>query len=122
VLAQSGNSVDRVIAPAIGCQHFLPNSARPSGIWNRGIEVKIRRCDDFGMVLGPSSDLQEEAILDGGPMDGSRKAIDADTDQLFIVMSDGQQHRYVRTEEFQALEDGHLALVFRWNGRYYGPK
>ena len=74
------------------------------------------------MAPGAGCDLQEEAILDGGPMDGNRKAIDADTDQLCIVMSDGQQHRYVRTEGFQALEDGHLALVFRWNGRYYGPK
>jgi hypothetical protein len=37
-------------------------------------------------------------------------------------MTDGQQHQYLRTDEFQAVEDGQSALVFRWNGRYYGPK
>ena len=74
------------------------------------------------MVPGPTSDLQEEAVLDGGPMDGNRQAVDADTDQLCVVMTDGQQHQYLRTDEFQAVEDGQSALVFRWNGRYYGPK
>jgi hypothetical protein len=35
-------------------------------------------------------------------------------------MTDGQRHVYVRTDEFQATEDGNLALVFRWSGRQYG--
>jgi hypothetical protein len=39
-----------------------------------------------------------------------------------IVMSDGQQHRYVRTGNSQRLPDGPLAHVFAWAGRYYGPK
>lgn len=68
------------------------------------------------------SDFQEEAVLDGGPLDGHRRAIDADTDHLSVVMTDGQQHQYLRTDEFQTLKDGHSVLVFRWNGRYYGPK
>ena len=55
-------------------------------------------------------------------MDGNRQAVDTDTDQLCVVMSDGEQHQYVRTDSFQAVEDGHLVLVFRWNGRYFGPK
>ncbi len=55
-------------------------------------------------------------------MDGRRQAVDAETHQLRVVMSDGQQHQYLRTDEVQMLEDGHLALVFRWNGRYHGPK
>ena len=74
------------------------------------------------MAPGPGSDLQEEAVLDGGPLDGNRQPIDGDTDQLCVVMADGQQHQYLRTDEFQTLEDGHSVLVFRWNGRYYGPK
>ena len=74
------------------------------------------------MAPGPRSDLQEEAVLDGGPLDGNRRTIDADTDRLCVVMTDGQQHQYLRTDELQAVEDGHSVLVFRWNGRYYGPK
>ena len=74
------------------------------------------------MVVGPSADLQEEIVLDGGPMDGNRQTVDAQIDQLCIVMSDGQQHRYLRTDELQTLGDGHSALVFRWSGRYFGPK
>jgi hypothetical protein len=73
------------------------------------------------MVRGPGSDLQEEAVLDGGPLDGNRQAIDGDTDQLCVVMTDGQRHQYLRTDEFQTLEDGHSVRVFTWSGRYYGP-
>jgi hypothetical protein len=54
-------------------------------------------------------------------MDGNRQAVDAETYQLCVVMSDGQQHRYLRTEEVRT-EHGGSALVFRWNGRYFGPK
>jgi hypothetical protein len=36
-------------------------------------------------------------------------------------MSDGQQHRYIRTYEVQRLADGRLAVVFDLAGRYYGP-
>jgi len=74
------------------------------------------------MAPGPDGDLQEEAVLDGGPLDGNRQAVDGDTDQLCLVMTDGQQHQYLRTDEYQSSEDGHSVLVFKWNGRYYGPK
>ena len=73
-----------------------------------------------GMGAAAASDLQEVAVLDGGPMDGRQGAVDSDTDQLRVVMDDGQLHRYARTDKFQALEDGQLALVFRWTGRYFG--
>ena len=55
-------------------------------------------------------------------MDGNGQVIDAETDQLRIVMSDGQQHRYVRTGKLQTEEDGRKRLVFTWEGRYFGPK
>ena len=74
------------------------------------------------MAPGPGRDLQEEAVLDGGPLDGNRRAIDADTDRLCVVMTDGQQHQCLRTDVLRAVEDGHSVLVFRWNGRYYGSK
>jgi hypothetical protein len=74
------------------------------------------------VAFGPCSDLQEEAVLDGGPMDGTRLAIDARADRLCVVMSDNQQHLYLRVDEFQGLEGGHSAIIFRWNGRYFGPK
>jgi hypothetical protein len=62
------------------------------------------------------------AVLNGGPMDGREHPIDADTGELCIVMTDGQQHRYVRTVDVQTLPDGRSAPVFDWTGRYYGPK
>ena len=74
------------------------------------------------MAPRSDSDLLEEAVLVGGPMDGNRQAVATETEQLSVVLTDGQQHQYLRTDEFQTLEGGHSALVFRWNGRYYGPK
>jgi hypothetical protein len=35
-------------------------------------------------------------------------------------MTDGQQHRYRRTNTTQPLSDGRIVLVFDWVGRYYG--
>jgi hypothetical protein len=70
--------------------------------------------------------LQDEAagtaafIL--GPMDGQEHPIDSDIGELCVVMTDGQQHRYVRTGQVQPLPDGRFAVVFDWAGRYYGPK
>jgi hypothetical protein len=55
-------------------------------------------------------------------MDGREHPIESDTDELCVVMTDGQQHRYVRTASVQDLPDGRSALVFDWTGRYYGPK
>jgi hypothetical protein len=57
-----------------------------------------------------------------GPMDGQEHPIDSDTPELCVVMTDGQQHRYVRTDQVQPLPDGRLAVIFDWVGRYYGPK
>lgn len=62
------------------------------------------------------------AVLNGGPMDGRRQIIEGDTDELSVVMTDGQQHRYLRTNDVQPLPDGGLALVFDWVGRYFGSK
>ena len=60
-------------------------------------------------------------VLDGGPLDGSQFP-EIEGDEMNIVMSDGQQHRYVRAGKSQRLRDGTLAQVFAWAGRYYGPK
>lgn len=62
------------------------------------------------------------AVFNGGPMDGQEHPTEGDTAELCVVMSDGQQHRYRRTEELQPLPDGRVAVVFDWAGRYYGPK
>jgi hypothetical protein len=58
-------------------------------------------------------------VLDGGPLDGKQHA-EVEGDELDVVLSDGAQHRYVRTEETQRLPDGRIARVFSWAGRYYG--
>jgi hypothetical protein len=68
------------------------------------------------------SDLADVAILDGGPMDGKEHPADWDTEQLCVIMTDGEQHRYVRTERIQSPPDGRSALVFEYQGRYFGPK
>jgi len=74
------------------------------------------------MSQQPESDLAGVAVLSGGPMDGREHPIEGNTDELCVVMTDGQQHLYVRTVDFQPLPDGRSALVFEWTGRYYGPK
>jgi len=74
------------------------------------------------MSLDVGSDRVERAVFRLGPMDGQEHPIESDTDELSVVMSDGQQHRYVRTDEVQRLPDGRLGVVFDWTGRYYGPK
>jgi hypothetical protein len=62
------------------------------------------------------------ALFNRGPMDGQEHPTEGDTAELCVTMSDGQQHRYRRTEELQLLRDGRVAVVFDWAGRYYGPK
>ena len=74
------------------------------------------------MAQNPEYDLVEVAVLSGGPMDGREHSIDGETGELCVVMTDGQQHRYVRTDALQVLPDGRSALLFEWTGRYYGPK
>jgi hypothetical protein len=74
------------------------------------------------MARGVSGGVRDEAVLDGGPMDGHHHVVDGGTDQLCVVMSDGQQHRYLRTEELRIGEDGRRRPVFTWDGRYFGPR
>jgi hypothetical protein len=74
------------------------------------------------MSLDVGGDRVERAVFRLGPMDGQEHPIERDTDELSVVMSDGQQHRYVRTDEVQRLPDGRFGVVFDWTGRYYGPK
>ena len=74
------------------------------------------------MSLDVDSDRVAGAVFRLGPLDGQEHPIDSDTDELSVVMSDGQQHRYLRTEEVQRLPDGQLRVVFDWAGRYFGPK
>jgi hypothetical protein len=70
----------------------------------------------------PDIDMVEVAVLSGGPMDGREHSIEGEAGELCVVMTDGQQHRYVRTGELQVLSDGRSALIFEWTGRYYGPR
>jgi hypothetical protein len=62
------------------------------------------------------------AVFNLGPMDGREQSIEGETNELCVVMTDGQQHRYVRTDHVQRSPDGGLRVVFVWEGRYYGPK
>jgi hypothetical protein len=71
-------------------------------------------------VTQATGDRPIVVVLDGGPLDGM-PFTEIEGDELDIVMSDGQQHRYVRTLSTQGLPDGSLAQVFAWAGRYFGP-
>jgi len=62
------------------------------------------------------------AVFNRGPMDGKEHPTEGETAELCVVMSDGQQHRYLRTEEVRPLPDGRVAVIFDWAGRYYGSK
>jgi hypothetical protein len=74
------------------------------------------------MSPSPGSELADSAVLDGGPLDGNEHPVEWDTERLCAIMTDGQQHQYLRTERMQVLPDGRSALVFEYGGRYYGPK
>jgi hypothetical protein len=67
-----------------------------------------------------ANDPADVAVFDGGPMDGKEHSAKSDIGQLCVTMSDGQQHRYIRTERIQTLADGRLASVFEYRGRFYG--
>jgi hypothetical protein len=74
------------------------------------------------MSLHAQGEAAGAAVLNGGPMDGREHSIEVDTVELSVVMTDGQQHRYRRTNAARSLSDGRLVPVFDWVGRYYGPK
>jgi hypothetical protein len=74
------------------------------------------------MTVVPGSDPAKVAVLEGGPMDGTELPIEDNTYELCVVMTDGQQHRYIRTADLQPTPTGRTALIFRWTGRYFGPK
>jgi hypothetical protein len=96
----------------------LPGEAAIGGglLQSRPLDWKAKR-----MSASPGSDFPDVAVLDGGPMDGKEHPADWDIEQLCVIMTDGQQHRYMRTERMQVLADGRSASVFEYRGRLYGP-
>jgi hypothetical protein len=68
-----------------------------------------------------SSIESEVAVLDGGPMDGRKLAVEPSAAELLVLMTDGAQHLYERTSSAQKLPDGQTVPVFRWRGRHYSP-
>lgn len=76
-----------------------------------------------GVLATQTQEGHPKAIVtfDGGPLDGKLWA-ELDGDEANVLMSDGQKHRYVRTNEIRDLEDGSIARVFKWAGRYFGEE
>ena len=66
-------------------------------------------------------DEVELAVLNGGPMDGREHDVEPGALELWVVMTDGQRHRYRRTGATEARPDGRRARVFAWLGRQVGP-
>jgi hypothetical protein len=112
----SGCSTD-LSALASTCRTVPPPTERGSPLPRGAPSVILSH-----MSLDLGSDRAQRALFRLGPMDGQEHPIESHTDELSIVMSDGQQHRYVRTDGIEHLPDGRLGVVFDWAGRYYGPK
>jgi hypothetical protein len=55
-------------------------------------------------------------------LDGKEHPADTDTERLCVIMTDGQQHQYIRTGRTQELPGGRSALVFEYGDRHFGPK
>jgi hypothetical protein len=104
---------------SLGVGRYLPvEPAKGDGLLRSGPpDWKAKR-----MSAPHGDDLPEVAVLDAGPMDGKEHPADWDTEQLCVIMADGQKHRYVRTGRVQVLADGRSASVFEYRGRFYGPK
>jgi hypothetical protein len=71
------------------------------------------------VTLPPAGNPVEVVVLDGGPMDGRHEAVVSGADELCVVMTDGQRHRYLRTVYLQSLPDGRPAPLFAWAGRTF---
>lgn len=99
-----------------------PTGVIRAGVLGQFVAKGLAFCDSVPMSLDVGSDRAKRAVFRLGPMDGQEHPIEGDTNELSVVMSDGQQHRYVRTDTLQRLPDGRLGVVFDWIGRYYGPK
>jgi hypothetical protein len=88
--------------------------------------LPLRRALSSGILLrvsqSPDSKTAETGVFNLGPMDGQEQPIERGIDELRVAMTDGQQHRYLRSNQVQRLPDGRSAVVFDWAGRYYGPK
>ena len=61
------------------------------------------------------------ALFGGGPVDGRVDPVEPETLELTVVMSDGQRHRYVRSDDVVEIDSGRRCAVFRYAGRVYGP-
>jgi hypothetical protein len=94
----------------------------PDGQAHGVLLLIVRSVILFSMSLHHADETADLAVLSGGPMDGRQHSIENDPAELDVVLTDGQQHRYRRTNEVQRLPDGRSAVVFEWAGRYYGPK
>ena len=95
---------------------------RPDAFGDGPLRRAVASVTLYLMSLDVGSDRAARAIFRLGPMDGKEHPIESDTAELSVVMSDGQQHRYARTDDIQRLPDGLLGVVFDWAGRYFGPK
>jgi hypothetical protein len=81
-----------------------------------------RALETGDVARGPERGTNEVCVLNGGPMDGRLHPVDGEIDELCVVMTDGQQHRYQRTEGRQVLTNGRPAPIFAWTGRLFGPR
>jgi hypothetical protein len=96
-------------------------SVHSGGRW-RALRGELSSGILLHMPQSLENDAAGTAVFNLGPMDGQEQSIERETDELRVVTTDGQQHRYRRTNKVQRLPDGRSAMVFDWAGRYYGAK
>ncbi len=104
---------DCVTDDRVRYRHFVDSqtSARPE-------QPISTRCIiwEVGWIEG---ELANISVLDGGPLDGQEHTVQGDTAELIVVMTDGAQHRYTKSDRVQALQDGRVVPVFEHRGRHY---
>jgi hypothetical protein len=104
------------VAPTLVDCRFVPMPLR-HGRGHRPVTCGIVE----SMESRAGCDLADVAVLTGGPFDGREHPDKADSGELGVVMTNGQQHRYQWTGASQLLLDGPIALLSEWRSRYLGP-
>ena len=76
-----------------------------------------KRAESVEIATGDSESGWAQLV--GGPCDGRLDPLEAETVELQVVMSDGQQHVYRRTDTRRE-SHGRMVVLFGWVGRQYG--
>ena len=87
-------------------------------LWQTSLQHPMRSGGYHHCVREPiRNEAPDNAVLDGGPLDGREHRVESDTTELLVVMEDGARHIYVACQRVQALPHGRVVPVFEYRGR-----